>query len=666
MYDSYFQMVDSPSAAIDPVKMEPEISIKQEEDTTFIAVKCEIQEDEDGEVDTSAWMKDEDGGEKEEVEVEVQPFHFAAVKQEPLSDEEALETSGDVGAYTPSSSSHTPSVEDQIYGGESFTEEPSQVSRSPPPAVDETPPFINEDWKCVICDKQFLSYDKFHAHKYLHAARNFKCGICGKAFLRPSLLAAHERTHTGEKPYKCDMCEKGFSQQGSLIVHKRIHTGEKPHKCSSCDKSFTQRTHLLAHERTHTGEKSFMCHVCGKHFTSHYTLVSHLRIHSGQKPYKCDLCQKDFSTHKGYIVHGRTHTGEKPFACEVCGKAFYMKVSLFRHIRTHTGEKTYTCNVCQKAFSRRDYLVKHERGHIGEKPFKCNICGKDILHYRNYCKHVRRHESKFIPQGATVDKILYKEILGRISNSIRRKRPELWHRKNWLLLHDNAPAHRSILVQEELARQQVAVLPHPPYSPDLAPCDFFSLSPHEINPGGRNFYAAEKVMTATREAVRHLPANIFQRCFQQLHKRWQTCIAPTATILREDVDLFKCTPYHAASSETSRFLWVPTLEASVSELNDCTTYTYVFYLEIEMQRKVIALCREHQVADCPQSIARLIGDNAGEMSPGSNTESYPAFAHIGLRENPGKNLNQVTCPDWESNPGHLVSRPDVLTVTPQV
>ncbi|KAJ4445964.1 hypothetical protein ANN_12650 [Periplaneta americana] len=91
------------------------------------------------------------------------------------------------------------------------------------------------------------------------------------------------------------------------------------------------------------------------------------------------------------------------------------------------------------------------------------------------------------------------------------------------------------------------------------------------------------------------------------------------------------------------------------------------------------------------------------MSPGSSTESYPAFAPIGLRENPGKNLNQfayenmlkiielfritvehkvisfiavegkprknlnqVTCPDRDSNPGHLVSRPDELTVTPQV
>ncbi|KAJ4436935.1 hypothetical protein ANN_17067 [Periplaneta americana] len=54
------------------------------------------------------------------------------------------------------------------------------------------------------------------------------------------------------------------------------------------------------------------------------------------------------------------------------------------------------------------------------------------------------------------------------------------------------------------------------------------------------------------------------------------------------------------------------------------------------------------------------------MSPGSSTESCPAFARIGLRENPGKNLNQVTCPDRDSNPGHLVSQPDALTVTPQV
>ncbi|KAJ4427084.1 hypothetical protein ANN_24699 [Periplaneta americana] len=35
------------------------------------------------------------------------------------------------------------------------------------------------------------------------------------------------------------------------------------------------------------------------------------------------------------------------------------------------------------------------------------------------------------------------------------------------------------------------------------------------------------------------------------------------------------------------------------------------------------------------------------MSPGSSTESYPAFARIGLRENPGKNLNQFLNTDHD-------------------
>ncbi|KAJ4427525.1 hypothetical protein ANN_25173 [Periplaneta americana] len=42
------------------------------------------------------------------------------------------------------------------------------------------------------------------------------------------------------------------------------------------------------------------------------------------------------------------------------------------------------------------------------------------------------------------------------------------------------------------------------------------------------------------------------------------------------------------------------------------------------------------------------------MSPGSNTESYPAFAHIGLRENPGKNLNQVVVITEELQNVHLL------------
>ncbi|KAJ4435225.1 hypothetical protein ANN_23803 [Periplaneta americana] len=54
------------------------------------------------------------------------------------------------------------------------------------------------------------------------------------------------------------------------------------------------------------------------------------------------------------------------------------------------------------------------------------------------------------------------------------------------------------------------------------------------------------------------------------------------------------------------------------------------------------------------------------MSSELSTESYPAFARIGLRNpTPQINLNQVICPDRGLNPGHVVSRSDALTVIPQ-
>ncbi|KAJ4447406.1 hypothetical protein ANN_09413 [Periplaneta americana] len=42
------------------------------------------------------------------------------------------------------------------------------------------------------------------------------------------------------------------------------------------------------------------------------------------------------------------------------------------------------------------------------------------------------------------------------------------------------------------------------------------------------------------------------------------------------------------------------------------------------------------------------GDNAGKTNPGCSTESYAAFAHIGLRENPEKSFNQGLSTDYSS------------------
>jgi histone-lysine N-methyltransferase SETMAR len=42
-----------------------------------------------------------------------------------------------------------------------------------------------------------------------------------------------------------------------------------------------------------------------------------------------------------------------------------------------------------------------------------------------------------------------------------------------VLHHNTAPAHTALSIQEVLVKKNIPILPHPPFSPDLAPCDFY-------------------------------------------------------------------------------------------------------------------------------------------------------------------------------------------------
>jgi hypothetical protein len=64
------------------------------------------------------------------------------------------------------------------------------------------------------------------------------------------------------------------------------------------------------------------------------------------------------------------------------------------------------------------------------------------------------------------------EILKRLHEAVRRKRPEIWH-KDWTLHHDNAPAHKARFVKQFLAQKSITEKKHPPCFPDLAPNDLW-------------------------------------------------------------------------------------------------------------------------------------------------------------------------------------------------
>ena len=131
---------------------------------------------------------------------------------------------------------------------------------------------------------------------------------------------------------------------------------------------------------------------------------------------------------------------------------------------------------------------------------------------------------ELLPQVRTVNTEYYFEFMRRLRETIRKKRPELWKNNSWLLHHDNAPAHSSLLVRNFLAKNNTLIMPQPPYSPDLAPCDFF-LFPRLKRPMKRRRFATiEEIKTESLKKLKDIPKSAYEKCFEEWKKRWHKYI----------------------------------------------------------------------------------------------------------------------------------------------
>ena len=90
--------------------------------------------------------------------------------------------------------------------------------------------------------------------------------------------------------------------------------------------------------------------------------------------------------------------------------------------------------------------------------------------------------------------------------------------------HDNAPAYRAVATSEFLAKHNIPSLPHPPYSPDLAPCDFFLFLQLKKTMKGCRFYDIEEVQANATRQMRDITKSDYRRCFRLWQERWNKCI----------------------------------------------------------------------------------------------------------------------------------------------
>jgi len=105
---------------------------------------------------------------------------------------------------------------------------------------------------------------------------------------------------------------------------------------------------------------------------------------------------------------------------------------------------------------------------------------------------------EFVPPGQTVEGNFYCEVLRRLRENMRSKRPEMWKNGDWLLHHDNAPAHTSLVVREFLTKNNLTTVPHHACLPDLAPCDFYMFPKMKLRLKGRRFISIEEIQAESQ------------------------------------------------------------------------------------------------------------------------------------------------------------------------
>jgi len=131
---------------------------------------------------------------------------------------------------------------------------------------------------------------------------------------------------------------------------------------------------------------------------------------------------------------------------------------------------------------------------------------------------------EFVPPGQTVNGAFYVKLLKCLRENVRRKRPDQWWNNTRLFHHDNAPAHAALLPRRFLTDNNMTVVPHPPYSPELAPSDFFLFRKLKMKLKRRRFQT-EEIQAESQVVLNPLRKNDFQECFKNWQRRWDRCQA---------------------------------------------------------------------------------------------------------------------------------------------
>ena len=129
----------------------------------------------------------------------------------------------------------------------------------------------------------------------------------------------------------------------------------------------------------------------------------------------------------------------------------------------------------------------------------------------------------YLEREHTVTGNYYAQELKQLRQEIKEKRRGKLA-AGVLLLQDNALSHTSQVATVTARECGFEPLPHPPYSPDLAPSDYFLFPKLKSFLRGKVFETDNDVMCAVDEFLRGQDSKFYYEGIAKLEERWDKCI----------------------------------------------------------------------------------------------------------------------------------------------
>ena len=124
-----------------------------------------------------------------------------------------------------------------------------------------------------------------------------------------------------------------------------------------------------------------------------------------------------------------------------------------------------------------------------------------------------------VPKYQTITGSFYiNQCLSEVEKFYHNRRPRTGTR-GLRILHDNARPHKTKLVREKSDALKIVELGHPPYSPDLAPCDFWLFPKLKKHLSGRKFESRAQMGSAIFQYMKAVPPEDYKKVFYDWIKR---------------------------------------------------------------------------------------------------------------------------------------------------